>query len=121
MVKVQTTLVAGPRNHQARTAVSRRGGGRFLPCVCQDLSQRTYNNDLALATFLARVDFNSLDKRTDDLNSLRASRFIIQYLLQPDDLSAVEVREIRMDGNLNIDLLSLQVGTDLALTGLQTP
>ena len=87
----------------------------------EDLSQRTDNDDLAVATFLARLDFDSLDKRTDDLNSLRASRFIIQYPLQPDDFSAVELREIGMDGDLFIAFLGLQVGGDLALAGLQTP
>jgi len=70
VIKVQTTLVACPRNHQERTAVSRGGGGRFLLSESEDLSQRTDNDDLGVATFLARLDFDSLD--TDDLNSLRA-------------------------------------------------
>ena len=87
----------------------------------EDLSQRTDNDDLAVATFLARMDFNSLDKRADNLNSLWARRFIIQYPLQFDDVSAVEFRKIGMDRDLHIALLGLQVGGDLALAGLQTP
>ena len=51
VVKVQTTMVASPRNHQGRTAASRRGGGRFL-AEGQDLGQCTDDGDLAMAARL---------------------------------------------------------------------
>ena len=73
------------------------------------MSQCTDHNDLAVATFLAGVDFNSINERTDVFNSLRASRLIIQHLLQLATFRAVEVREIGMDSDLKIALLRLQI------------
>jgi hypothetical protein len=62
-----------------------------------DVSQRTDNDDLAMATLLAGVDFNSLDKRTDNFDSVRACGLIFQYPLQPGDFPAIEVRKVGMD------------------------
>ena len=78
--QLQIKAVASPRNHQERTAVSRGGGGRFLLSESEDLSQRNDNDDLAVATCLARLDFDSLDKRTDrDSNSGRKLRLGVPY------------------------------------------
>jgi hypothetical protein len=87
----------------------------------KDLGQCTNNNDLTLATLLAGVDFDSIDERTDDFDSLRACRVISQQLLQSGDLSAVEVWKIRMKCDLHVAFLGLQVGADLAFANLQTP
>ena len=90
-------VASSPRNHQERTAVSRGGGGCFLLRESEDLSQGTDNNDLAGATFLAGVNFDPINKRADYFNGLRASLLVIQYRLQSGDLSAVELREIRIN------------------------
>jgi hypothetical protein len=58
MVKVQTTLVAGPRNHQGRTVGSWGADGRFLLGEGDEPSQRTHDNDVATTPFLAWMDFN---------------------------------------------------------------
>jgi hypothetical protein len=87
----------------------------------EDLSQGTDNNDLAAATFLAGVNFDPINKRADYFNGLRASLLVIQYPLQSGDLSAVELREIRMDSDLHVALSDLQIGSNLALASLQTP
>jgi len=56
-----------------------------------DLGQCSDNNDLAVATLLAGVDFDSIEERTDDFDCLQACLLIIQDVLQSGDLSAVEV------------------------------
>ena len=49
-VKKQIVAVASPRNHQERTAVSRRGrAGGILTGEPEDLSQGTDKRDLAAA------------------------------------------------------------------------
>jgi len=50
----------------------------FLLRESEDLSQGTDNNDLAVATFLAGVNFDPINKRADDFNGLRASLLVIQ-------------------------------------------
>jgi hypothetical protein len=65
---------SSPRNHQERTAVSRGGGGSFLLGKSKNLSQRTDNHDLAVATLFAGADFDPIKERTDDFDSLRACR-----------------------------------------------
>jgi hypothetical protein len=44
----------------------------------QDLSQRTYDNDVAATTFLARMDFNVTYERTDNVHGLRARPLIMR-------------------------------------------
>jgi len=83
----------------------------------EDLSQLTDNNDIAV--FLVRMDFDPIDERTDDFDSLRACRLINQHLLQSGDLSAVEVREIGVDSDLKVTLPGLQIGCGRTLASLQ--
>ena len=68
----------------------------------EDLSQRTDNKDLAVATLLAGADFDPIKERTDDFDSLQACGLIIQNLLQSGDLPAIEVRKIGMDRNFGV-------------------
>ena len=63
-------------------------------CESEDLSQRTHNNDLAVTTLFLRVDFDPINERTDDLDSLRACCFLTQNLLQFGHLPTVEVWKI---------------------------
>ena len=114
----QFSVVAGPRNHQGRTAGSRGAGGLFLLGEGQDLSQRTYHNDVAATTFLARMDFNVTYERTDNVHGLRARPLIIQDLFQLGDLPAVEIREIGMKIE-HPDGLTLRVGNELTFARLQ--
>lgn len=53
----QSSAVARPRNQQARTAVSRRGGGRFLLYERADLGQGANNNDVAVPRARPGVNF----------------------------------------------------------------
>ena len=69
-------------------------------CKGEDLSQRTDNIDLAVATLVAGADFNPINERTDEFNSLRACRLISQNLLQFGDLPAVEVGWIAISVSL---------------------
>ena len=87
-------------------------------CKGEDLSQRTDNIDLAVATLVAGADFNPINERTDEFNSLRACRLISQNLLQFGDLPAVEVRKIGMDRYFGVAWLGLQVGSDLTFSSL---
>ena len=87
----------------------------------EDLSQRTDNDDLAVATLLAGADFDPIKERTDDFDSLRACRLISQDLLQSGDLPAVEVRKIGMDRDFGVAWLGLQIGSDLTFSSLQLP
>jgi len=87
----------------------------------KNLSQRTDNNDPAVAALLAGADFDPINERADDFDSLRACRLISQNLLQPGDLSAVEVREIGMDRYFGIARFGLQIGGDLTFSSLQLP
>jgi hypothetical protein len=91
------------------TAVSRGGGSRFLLGKGKDLGQRADNNDLTMTTPLAWIDFDPIHEGTDDLDSLGACRRIVQHLLQPGDLSAVEVGEIGMDLDLRVAPWGLQM------------
>lgn len=93
----------------------------FFAARKRGLSQGTDNNDLAVATFLAGVNFNPINKRADYFNGLRSSLLVIQYPLQSGDLSAVELREIGIDSDLHVALLDLQIGTNLVVASLQTP
>jgi len=63
----------------------------------EELSQRTDDNDVAMTTFLAWVDFDVAYERTDNVESLRACRLIIQDFFQFDDLPTVEVGEVGME------------------------
>jgi len=62
----------------------------------EEMSQSAHHNDVALTTFLAGMDFNVPYERTDNVDSLRPCRLIIQDLFQLGDLPTVEVREIGM-------------------------
>jgi hypothetical protein len=93
---------------------------RFLLGESEDLGQSADKNDLAVAALPARVDFNSINERADDIYSLRAHCLVVQRFLQFGNLSAVDVWKIRMDRDLRVALLSLQFGLDLAFVSLQT-
>jgi hypothetical protein len=84
----------------------------------EELSQRTDDNDIAMTTFLAWMDFNVAYERTDNVDGLRACRFVIQDLLQLDDLPTVEVGEIGMKLDCP-DRLILQLGDELTFARLQ--
>jgi hypothetical protein len=83
------------------------------------LGQCTDDKPLAVTTFFAGVNFDSIDERANDFDNLWAGRPISQCLLQSGDLSPIEVRKIRMDRELPIALLGLQTGIDLSLASLQ--
>src|SRR5687768_14980991 len=68
-----------------------------------------------MATLFPRVDFDSINQRTDYFHRLRACGLISQHPLQFRDLSAVEIRKIGMDGELHVPLLDFQFSSDLAL------
>src|SRR5262245_36110763 len=101
------------------TAASRGGGGRFLLSKCKDLSQCTDNYDVAVASRLAGLDFDSINERADGIDNPRARCLVGQSLLKAGDFSSVEVRQIRMDSDFQSPVLRLQFDLDLALTRLQ--
>jgi hypothetical protein len=74
----------------------------------EDLGQGADDNDLAVATLLAGVDFYPINKRVDDFHSLGSCGLITQNLLQSGDLSAVEVRKIGMDREFGVAWLPLR-------------
>jgi hypothetical protein len=63
----------------------------------EKLSQRPDNNNIAMTTFLAWMDFDVADERTDNVESLRACRLVIQDFFKFDDLPTVEVGEVGME------------------------
>jgi hypothetical protein len=52
-----------------------------LPGETQDLGQCAHDRDLAVAARPAGQDFDSIDKRTDGLENLRACCLMLQRLL----------------------------------------
>ena len=70
------------------------------------------HNDVAMATFLAWMDFNMAYQRTDNVEGLGTCRLIIQDLLKLDDLLAIEVGEIGMQLDYP-DRLFLYLGNEL--------
>jgi hypothetical protein len=75
----------------------------------EELSQRPDDNDVAMTTFLAWMDFDVAYERTDNVESLRACRLIIQDFFQFDDLPTVEVGQVGMELDCP-DRLTLQFG-----------
>ena len=75
----------------------------------EELSQRPDDNDVAMTTFLAWMDFDVAYEPTDNVESLRACRLIIQDFFQFDDLPTVEVGEVGMELDCP-DRLTLQFG-----------
>jgi hypothetical protein len=84
----------------------------------EELSQRTHDNDVAITTFLPWMDFNVAYKRTDNVESLRACRLVIQDFFQFDDLPTIEVGEVGMELDCP-DRLTLQLGDELTFARLQ--
>jgi hypothetical protein len=71
-IEEQVKVVASPRNHQGRTAVSQGGGGRFLLAESNDLGQCTDEKDVAVAARFAGVNLDSINERANDFNNLWA-------------------------------------------------
>jgi len=69
-----------PSRTYRRLPRSRRS---FLLGEGQDLSQRTYHNDVAATTFLARMDFNVTYERTDNVHGLRARPVLSENSIRP--------------------------------------
>jgi hypothetical protein len=67
-IEQQVKVVASPRNHQGRTAASRKGGGRVFMGESQDLGQCAHDGDLAAT---ARPD--SFRSRSGSFAGLAAS------------------------------------------------
>ena len=87
----------------------------------EKLGQGTDNNHLAVATVLARADFDPIKEQTDDFDSLGACGLISQNLLKSGDLPAIEVRKIWMDRDFGVVWLGLQIGSDFTFSSLQLP
>ena len=69
---------------------------------------------------LARVDFDSINKRTDRIDNPRTCGLVAQGLLKSGDFSSVEVvGQIGMDRDLLAPCCPFQVDLDLALARLQ--
>ena len=118
VIKMQTTLVASPRNHQGRTATSRRGGGRFLS-ESQDLGQCTHDGDLAAAARLAGQDFDPIDNRADGFDDLRACRLVLQRLLKFPYLFTIELWKIGMDNDPLAVLSGHRSSIEISLASLK--
>jgi hypothetical protein len=114
------SVVSGPRNHQGRTAASRRGGGRFL-AEGQDLGQCTDDGDLAMAARLTGRPLDSIDERTNGLDDLRACRLVLQRLLKFPYLFTIEFRKIGMDNDPLAVVSRHQSGIQVSLASLQAP
>ena len=69
-------VVASPRNHLERTVASAGGGGRFLLGEGEYSGQCSHEEDLALSPLPARMDFHSINKKTDYFYNLRKRRLI---------------------------------------------
>ena len=71
MIKVQTTLVAGPRNHLYRTGHRLIQGGPFCFVSSAELDHfRDLADDLHLQSIFGRSDGNTLDQAAEDLERL---------------------------------------------------
>jgi hypothetical protein len=87
----------------------------------QDVGKRAHDGDLAVAARPAGQDFDSIDKRADSLDNLRACCFMLQRLLEFRYLFAIELRKIWVDRNVCPVLLGLQIGIDLSFASFQVP
>ena len=87
----------------------------------KDLSQRTNDGDVAPAPRQTGFNFDTLDKRTNDLYNLGACYLILQRLLYLRDLLAVKLRKIGVDDDSHVVFLGSQLSIDLVLAGLQAP
>jgi hypothetical protein len=108
------SVVSGPRNHQGRTAASRRGGGRFLMGESQDLGQCAHDGDLAATARPAGQDFDSIDKAN-------GWSLMFQGLLEFRYLFAIELRKIWVDRDVCPVLLGPQISIDLSFASFQAP
>jgi hypothetical protein len=75
----------------------------------------TYDGDLAAAARLAGQDFDSIDKRADGFDNLRACYLVLQRLLEFPNLFRIEFRQIGVDNDSHIALLGHQFSIDVSL------
>jgi hypothetical protein len=108
-------MIARPRNHQERTAVSSGSGGRLLLGVGEDLRQRADQDDRAFTALRARGDVDALDQRANDRDRLGTRRLACQQVPEAPGLSAIELRHVGVKRNNRVQLIDVEISFDPAL------
>jgi hypothetical protein len=82
------------------------------------MSKCAYDGDIAVAARPTRHYFDSIDKRADGFDNLRACRLVLQRLLKFRDLVAVKLRKIGMDNDPLAVVSGHQISIEVSLASL---